>query len=117
MLPRLKAGGTVITSTRPVIPVTAMVGGAPYDPDAMLAYLKEQVPDLILLDAGQALKDIGNPKVLNVLLLGAAAESGALGLSADELKAALAARLPKKLLDINMVALDYGRRIAREQNQ
>ena len=117
MLPRLKAGGTVITSTRPVIPVTAMVGGAPYDPDAMLAYLKEQVPDLILVDAGQALKDIGNPKVLNVLLLGAAAESGALGLSADELKAALAARLPKKLLDINMVALDYGRRIAREQNQ
>ena len=40
-LPYLKKGGTVVTSMRPVIPVSAMMGQFPYDPEACLEYLKQ----------------------------------------------------------------------------
>ena len=39
----------------------------------------------------------------------AAAESGALGLTADDLKEALKERLPEKLWDVNFRALDYAK--------
>ena len=40
MLPFLKKGGTVVTGVRPVVPVSAMIGGTPYDPDVMLKFLE-----------------------------------------------------------------------------
>lgn len=65
--------------------------------------------DLSVVDTEAALSELGNPKVTNVLLLGYAAESGALGLTADDLKEALKERLPEKLWDVNFRALDYAK--------
>ena len=106
-LPLLKPGGSVVVSTRPVVPVSAMTGGPAYDLDAILAYLRENVANLIEVDADQAAADLGNPKCLNVVLLGAAARSGELGLTADDLTEAIHARLPEKLWALNERALSY----------
>ena len=109
MLPYLREGGTVVTSTRPIQPVSAMIGGTPYDPGDMLAYLRSHAGRVVTVDADRALAQIGNDKVLNVLLLGIAAETGTLGFDAHQLADAVKAVLPAKLHEINQKALAYAR--------
>ena len=110
LLPYLKPDGQVITASRSVMPVTAALTGGTYDGRNFLKYLKDNVGNLSVVDTETALAELGNPKVTNVLLLGYAAESGALGLTADDLKEALKERLPEKLWDVNFRALDYAKK-------
>ncbi len=107
MLPYLKEGGTVVTSIRPVVPVSAMIGGTPYDSAAMLDFLAKRAGTLVTVDGDRALAEIGSDKVMNVLLLGIAAETGALGFERDALLDALKTVLPPKLHEINQKALYY----------
>lgn len=107
MLPFLREGGTVITSSREIIPVTAALSGSSYNGSEMIAYLKEQVNNLSVIDGQKACEEIGSPKVLNLLLLGAAVRSGALGLSEEDIKAAIKKRLPEKFHELNFKALAY----------
>ena len=109
LLPYLKPDGQVITASRSVMPVTAALTGGSYDGADMLRYLEDNVQNLSVVDTETALAELGNPKVTNVLLLGYAAESGALGLTAEDLKDALKERLPEKLWDVNFRALDYAK--------
>ena len=78
MLPYLKDHGHIVVSTRAVKPVTATLSGSDYDAPQMLEYLKAAVPNLTLVNADQACADIGSPKVLNMVLLGAAIRPGVL---------------------------------------
>lgn len=110
LLPYLKPDGQVITAGRSVMPVTAALTGGSYDGADMLRYLEDNVQNLSVVDTETALAELGNPKVTNVLLLGYAAESGALGLTAEDLKDALKERLPEKLWDVNFKALDYAKK-------
>ncbi len=107
MLPYLKEGGRVITSAHAVMPVTAALTGGSYRGQDMLDYLEKTVDPLMVVDTDAAIETLGNPKVMNVLLLGYALESGALGLSAGSVEAALKERLPEKLWDLNIKALNY----------
>ena len=104
-LPFLKKGGQVIASSQPVMPVSAMIGAAPYPAEEILQYLQKYVPNLTLIDAARAAEDLGSSKVLNVVLLGAAARSGALGLTPEELREAIAARVPERFHELNFRAL------------
>lgn len=110
LLPYLKPDGQVITASRSVMPVTAALTGGSYDGADFIKYLQDNVGNLSVVDTETALAELGNPKVTNVLLLGYAAESGALGLTAEDLKEALKERLPEKLWDVNFKALDYAKK-------
>jgi indolepyruvate ferredoxin oxidoreductase beta subunit len=103
----LKPGGSVVTSIRPVQPVSAMIGLSTYDSAAMIEYLKQHVAHLVLVDADEALTSLGNPKVLNMVLLGAAVRTDEIDVEFDDIYAALHERLPEKLWDINEKALQY----------
>lgn len=109
MLPYLKPDGQVVVSSRAIMPVTATLSGSSYSGDAMITYLREQVRGLCVVDGEQACREIGSPKVLNILLLGAAVESGALGFTEEELREVIKERLPEKLHEINFRALSYAR--------
>ncbi len=109
MLPYLKPDGQVVVSSRAIMPVTATLSGSSYSGDAMITYLREQVRGLYVVDGEQACREIGSPKVLNILLLGAAVESGALGFTEEELREVIKERLPEKLHEINFRALSYAR--------
>jgi indolepyruvate ferredoxin oxidoreductase beta subunit len=61
----------------------------------------------VTVDGDRALSEIGNDKVMNVLLLGIAAETGELGFTRDDLLPALETVLPPKILEINKKALYY----------
>ena len=105
--PYLKEGGTVVVSNRAVMPVTAALSGSSYDGQEMIDYLRRHVENLVVVDTKAALEDLGSAKVLNLLLLGAALYSGTLGFSEEDMKAAIRARLPEKLHELNFRALSY----------
>lgn len=107
MLPYLKEGGQVVVSSRPVMPVTATLSGASYSAEDMIAFLQAHVKNLMVVDAEKALQDVGSPKVLNLILLGAALQSGALGLTEDEIKAAILQKIPEKFHALNFRALAW----------
>lgn len=110
MLPFLKEGGTVVTSSRAIMPVTATLTGSSYNGGEMITYLREHVKELFIIDPQKACEEIGSPKALNTFLLGAAALSGALGLSEKDIKEAVKNRLPEKFHELNFKALEYVRK-------
>ena len=109
MLPYLKENGQIIVSQRAIMPVTASLADTPYDGEQMIGYLRKHISKLLVVDTEQACREIGSAKVINILLLGAAIHSGALGLEEDEIKEALRERLPERFHELNFRALAYVR--------
>lgn len=115
MLPYLKPEGQVVVSTRPVMPVTATLSGSGYSGEEMIEYLKQHVSDLIIVDTERAIEDLGSAKVLNLVLLGAALSSGALGLTKEDMEQAILDRIPQKFHELNFRALNYVSGLSREK--
>ena len=107
-LPDLKEGGLVITNSRIVKPVTASLGGSSYSGGEMLDYLKKKAGQVIVVDGDEICRRAGSAKVLNVALLGAAAKSGALGISMDEMLEAVRKNVKEKYIALNEKALKLG---------
>ena len=107
-LPYLKEGGLVITNSRIVKPVTASLGGSSYSGGEMLDYLKKKAGQVIVVDGDESCRRAGSAKVLNVALLGAAAKSGALGISMDEMLEAVRKNVKEKYIALNEKALKLG---------
>lgn len=107
MLPYLKDNGQVIGSSHAIMPVTSTLSGADYDGKEIILYLKKVVNNLLVVDSEKACHELGSSKVLNILLLGAAISSGALGLTEEEIQDAIKERLPEKFHDLNYRALQY----------
>lgn len=109
MLPFLKEGGQVVTSSRAILPVTASLSGSSYNGEDMVSYLKSHVENLLVVDSEKACGELGSPKALNILLLGAAVSSGRLGFTEEDIKDAIAERLPERFHKMNFTALEYMR--------
>lgn len=107
-LPYLKEGGLVITNSRIVKPVTASLGGSSYNGDEMLDYLEKKADRVIVVDGDEICRKAGSPKVLNTALLGAAAKSGALGISMDEMLEAVRKNVKEKYIALNEKAMKLG---------
>ncbi len=105
-LPYLKEGGTVIVNTKAVQPVTASLSETTYDASVMNSYLKDKTVNPIMVDAEAICEACGSSKVLNIVLLAAAAGSGQLLITADELKSAIKERVAEKFWELNMKAID-----------
>lgn len=106
MLPYLKSDGTVILNSHPILPVTAALGGETYDGTEMVAYLKAHVKHLVILDGDKACREIGSPKVLNMVMLGAAIQSGCLPFSLKDIKEAVQKTGKPQFYALNCKALD-----------
>ena len=103
----LKPGGTLVVSDKPIVPVSATIGGPAYDLEAIMAYLHEQVDNLVVVDAAAAERDLGSAKCLNVVLLGAAVRTGVLSLTTDDIAGAIKRLVPERFQDLNARALAY----------
>ena len=103
-LPFLRPDGMV------VVPVSAATGGPAYDLPAIMSYLRERVGEknLVVVDAAAAAHALGTAKALNVVLLGAAARAGALGLvTVDDLASAVRALVKPTFADLDLAALNF----------
>lgn len=102
----LRKGGTVIVNKKAVKPVTASLTGSSYDGSEALAYLEQNVSRLRILDGDDICEKCGSTKVLNIALLAAAAKTGELGMTVDELKNAIVKRIPQKFHELNLKAVE-----------
>ena len=108
----LKKGGTVITADRAMMPVTAALKGSDYEGKKMTDYLKtldgDLVGKLVIVDTDKAMEDLDSPKVMNMVLLGAAARGGYLGeVTIDDIKQALVKKVKPQFHELNFKALEY----------
>ena len=106
-LPFLKKEGTVVASLSPVFPVSTLIGDSSYPLEEILQQLKNSIQNLTLIDSEAAVRELGSPKVLNVLLLGAAVRTGELGLELEDIEAALHEKVPARFHELNDRALRY----------
>lgn len=110
MLGYLKPGGTVVSATSLVQPVTAALSSAPYSASEVVANLRESLDradaSLRLVNDGEILAALGNRRALNTVLLAAAVACEAVPLTLDELKRAVTACVKPQFVDINIAAID-----------
>lgn len=101
----LKAGGLVIVNKKIVQPVTASLTGTSFSESTMIEYLEKTAGKVIAVDTDQACKDLGSSKVVNIVLLGAACNTGLV--NKDEIKDALKLLVKPDFYELNCKAVDY----------
>jgi len=107
MFPYLKKGGSVIVNTHPIMPVTASLSGTAYTGTEMLDYLKRNSDNVTLIDGEKACAEIGSPKVLNMIMLGAAIASGFMPFTRDEVEQTMRKTVKPQFHEMNAKALGY----------
>ena len=99
----------VITNVTPLMPFTVAVGKGVYpDLKEALNLIRKKVKRLIALNADALAEQAGSPMAVNIVMLGALAQSNTIPITADQMKEALKKNLKKKLWDINLKAFDLG---------
>ena len=104
----LKEDGVVVVSKKAVKPVTASLSNSSYEGTEMIEYLNKNVKSVVVVDTDTICATCGSDKVLNVVLLGAAAATGKIGIPEEEIRKALLERLPEKLHKMNLLAFELG---------
>ncbi|MFZ5898758.1 MAG: indolepyruvate oxidoreductase subunit beta [Bacillota bacterium] len=117
-LPKLKPNGVVVASTLCIEPVTVMLGQSSYDREGLLAYLKQRVADVVLVDADGLARQAGNVRAANSVLLGVvAALPGLLPFAGEVLEQALLNTVKPKLREVNSRAFALGRQALEEKRR
>lgn len=102
----LRPGGALVSATSSVQPVTAALSRDAYSSKPFLEYLRQTVPNCLLVDDTALIKQIGSPKALNVALLASAVAISDLGLTVAELRAAMHASVRSQFVALNDRAID-----------
>lgn len=101
----LKKDGTVIVNKKVIQPTTASLTGKVFPEDEMLSYLNKVAGNVIAVDTDKACQELGSTKISNMVLLGAAGNTGLI--SKDELKAALKLLVKPDFYELNVKAVEY----------
>ena len=107
-LPDLKPGGKVVVNDYQMPSLPILSGEREY-PDNILEELQSKA-DTLVLDAAAIAQANGNPKSMNVVLLGALIQS--LGLQDLDWDTALRSCVKSKFVEVNLRCLDAGMRTA-----
>ncbi len=99
----------VITSLAPVMPYTVNIGQGVYpDIDALQSQIRARTSRLIAFNAATLAKESGNVLSVNMVLLGALAQTEILPFSADTIKEAMKRKTKTAFLESNLKAFDLG---------
>lgn len=116
-LPYLAPGGTLVTASTAVQPVTAALAGASYRATDVLAALDvafaaaaEAAPSaspsrLVVVDDDALLSQLGSRRALNTVLLAAALATGCVPLTLDDLRGAIEACVKPAFVSLNLQAV------------
>ena len=98
-----------ITNLSPLPPFTVAIGKGVYpEIDNVKELLAEKTSRLIAFDAVKLAVEAGNVMAVNMVLLGALAQTGILPLSTENIKTAIKTRTKKAFVDINLAAFEAG---------
>lgn len=106
----LKKNGTVVVNTKIVQPTTASLTGKIFAADEMLSHLKKSGAKVVALDADQIARQIGSPKVVNMVLLGAATKMGLI--SKEEILCAIKTLVKPDFYELNVNAVNEGEKVS-----
>jgi len=104
----LKPGGTAVVNRQTIKPITVTSGGASYPTEEELRQVYRGITDRFYLVDGAAIaQELGNPRVANVVLLGAIA--ALLDVPEETWLRVIEARVPPRYLEQNHQAFLRGR--------
>lgn len=109
VLPYVAPGGTLVTATTAIQPVTAALSKAPYRAADMVAGIRASLAhdsQLVAVDDAVLLEKLGNRRALNTLLLASALSTGCVPLSLDDLRCAIASCVKPQFVELNLRAID-----------
>ena len=103
----LAPGGSLITASTVVHPVTASLSSVAYSSDEVIAGLARACDKLYVVDDTAILAQVGgNRRSLNVVLLASAVAWGSIPLSVEDLKDAIALCVKPRFVQMNLAAVD-----------
>ena len=105
MLPYLKDGGCAVVNMHPIKPVTASLKGSDYNGDEMIKYIAENVFETYFVDGDAMCRELGSPRVLNMVMLGQALRTGYLPFTVDDAVEAMKKTVKPQFAKLNEVAL------------
>ena len=103
----LKDGGTIIVNDYRLVPPIASMKGFAY-PDDSIGVVKKRVKNVKIVDAARIAEELGNPRLVNTILLGVMSVS--LDIEEGIWEKVLRERVPKGTEDLNVRALKEGRK-------
>ncbi len=108
-LNKCNSNTVTITNLAPLPPFTVAIGKGVYpEIDNVKELLAEKTSRLIAFDAVKLAVEAGNVMAVNMVLLGALAQTGILPLSSENIKTAIETRTKKAFVDINLAAFEAG---------
>ena len=102
----LRAGGAMVVNAQEIFPPSVATGQERY-PQDVTARLRAVTDRLHMVDALAAALSLHEVRTVNIVLVGAA--SHFLPLPGDAYEEAMKARLPKKIVEVNVQAFRAGR--------
>lgn len=103
----LKSGGFLVVNDYEIHPLSVLTGAAEY-PSDVLDQFRAEVPNLLVLNAGEIATNLGNVKAQNIVLLGALVS--AMDLSGIDWKSVLKELVPPRMYELNAMAFEAGQR-------
>lgn len=103
-LPSLKAGGTIVVNTYCIDSVTTLTGKE-YYPEGVIEELREQA-EVLAVNAAELAQELGNSKVMNIILLGALVKS--MDLQHIDWDRIIAENIKQKFVELNQKAFRIG---------
>jgi indolepyruvate ferredoxin oxidoreductase beta subunit len=111
VLPFLSPSGRMLVLDQGLMPVTASLGGKKYDPQEMTEFLKRAIVPaerFTAVEGGDLIKKCGNPRVVNVALLGTAMAKNYFPFTRADMLEAIKSRIPSIYLELNLRAFERG---------
>lgn len=108
-LPYLKKDGILIVNDHEIVPLPVAAGHTDY-PDNIIEALAAKVKT-IAFDAATVAKNLGEPRSMNIVLLGVLVE--ALNLTELDVQSSVEALVPPHSREVNLKAFAEGRKLAR----
>ncbi len=113
---RCNSNTVVITNLSPLPPFTVTIGRGKYpDLEQAQKLIREKTARLIAFDAVKLATQAGDVMAVNMVLLGALAQTRIIPLSTENVKTAIQTRTKKSFVDINLKAFQLGYEAAEKE--
>jgi indolepyruvate ferredoxin oxidoreductase beta subunit len=109
-LPYLHKDSTVIVNTQKILPPSVATGKTTY-PEDVLDHITAQGIKVVLVDAFELAREVGEVRTANVVMVGAI--SAFLPMASSVYEEIIAARVPVKFKDVNLKAFAAGRKVSQ----
>jgi len=112
---KCNANSVVVTNTAPMPPFTVAIGKGIYpDLEQIETLIRAKARKMVAFNGLALAREAGNAMALNMVLLGALIETGAIPITARQVKNAIESKTKPAFVEINLKAFDLGFSAARQ---